>query len=224
MPHSNIPSRLIGRIEDIQRDARQLASLKSLVAVISLPFVYDGLKRETYSTAADAWIQIAKSVLQRLMVDRPQLVEDAGLKADLVEHLGAGDMRPDQAEAREAAAEFADSLVGGWIEILRRSTPGEKKVPLDETLIPKGTEFESWHSLMKHVAASSVARSEVEQILRLTRDKLFKSEPSVELPLGIILTRESHERGWFRIATDTNRDEYYAMSTRQFWDLKRQND
>ena len=212
MPQSNIPSRLIGRVEDVQSDARRLSALTSLVAAICMPFVFDGLKNETHSTVADAWIQIAKSVLQGMMADRPQIAEAAGLKTDLVEHLGASDLRPDQDEAKEAAAEFAQSLVSGWIEILRRSIPREKKVQLDETLIPKNGETQSWHSLMKHVAASSVTQLETQKILRLMRDELFKNEPFVELPLGIIVTRES--------LTDPGRDEFYATSSRRFLDQK----
>jgi len=60
---------MVHRIEDVQTDARLLESLSELVAGQSLLIVFDALKRATSSTAADAYVEIARSVLNSILAE-----------------------------------------------------------------------------------------------------------------------------------------------------------
>jgi hypothetical protein len=218
MPRSNIPARLVHRIKEVEVDSRRLDSLYLLVARKSIPIVYEALKRETSFTAADAWIEIAKSVLSQLTKENFLGSDAKDLKMDLAQHLNAKDLRqPDEEDVKETANDLARSIVPGWLEILRRAAPQSQKRLLTESLLPAGEDDDSWRSLMLSVSNTPLNQTEVSEIISAMRDELFRDQFKVELPLGIIIVREElHDLRVGPLAGP--RYHYYAEGSRAFWD------
>jgi hypothetical protein len=208
MPRSKIPADMVHRIEDVQSDARLLDSLSRTVATQSLQIVSSALKRETSSTAADASIEIARSVLDQILAEGViDSLTVQKLKTGLAEQLSSQSLEPDLELVEYISIEVGRCLVSGWVEILRQNLSRSERLSLTELLLPTRDESGSWHSLMRSVSSTPLTEIEIREILFASRDSLFREASTVQLPLGIIVLRERP-------------GVYYALGSREFWDQK----
>lgn len=203
MSRTPIPTHLIHRTEDVERDAERFDQLCRLAEEVAFPVIREALGREAAATGAEVLMEEAVRALEALAGDTAiaEELDERQVLHELRASLSGAVPPPDEEECREHVRDFSESLMGTWLEILRGAESERNIVILSDHLLPhvpspgvswlarnvRGAKPKLPQVLGDATAAFAASEDEVAGVLTTLRDKLFPALRLVDLPFDLAL-------------------------------------
>jgi hypothetical protein len=205
MPRTPIPSHLIHRPEEVERNGKRFDYLCRLAEEVALPVIQKGLFREfneTAATGAEILADEAKQALQALAEDAAILedLDEEKVLEDLQKSLSYAVPPPDNEECRQHTRDFSQVLMSAWLETLRSAQAKVQILELSDCLLPEdhssGFTWLKWFGSTKSnlpetmgdaVGSFAVNEEDVITILTTLRKKLFAGPRLVDLPFDLAM-------------------------------------
>ena len=184
MPRTPVPDHLIHRPEEVERNAKRFDYLCHLAEEVAYPVVENALMREFQQTAvsgAEILTEEATQALRSLAEDSAILrhIDEKTVIEDLQRSLSRELPPPNEEECKQHTRDFAQVLMGTWLETLRSAQAKAKILELSDWLIPEEP-------------ASGVAR--LFQRLVTTKSKLPEIIVDIRIPNQAVISCEAQKR------------------------------
>jgi len=193
---TSIPSHLIHRPDEVERNAQRFDQLCIIAQEVALPIVREALVRETAATGAEALSEEAKLALSDLVGEAIRDgFDEPGVLLEIQQSVTRAVPQPDDAECKAHAHDVAQVLMSVWLEILRKELDG-KSAPLmlSEQLLPRSPRLARLfvadkppQVLIDAVAPLALTEGDTLAILGNLRTALFSVPRFVDLPFDLVL-------------------------------------